>query len=322
MNGVLVADIGGTHARFAIATCRAGRTSALGAVATLSVAGFDSLEAALERYRQGVGWLPERAVLAVAAPVADGPVRLTNGPWVIDPARLAATFGFASVGLLNDVEAIAHAVAAAPRHALPAIAGPDRPLPAKGVVTVIAPGTGLGAALIWREGRRARVLATEAGHIGLAPHDGDEDMILQQLRGAFGRVSVERMVSGPGLARIHTALAARAGTPAPPRDDAALWAAALAGADPPAREALSRWCLAFGSLAGDLALAHGAKAVVLAGSLANRLADHLPASGFHARFLAKGRYATLMAGLPIRRLALDEPGLHGAAVAAFPRAGR
>ena len=145
--------------------------------------------------------------------------------------------------------------------------------------------------------------------------DAIEDAILKRLRGRFGRVSVERVVAGPGLTSIHEALAALEGQASPPRDDKTLWTDALAGTDSLAAAALDRFCLSLGAVAGDIALAQGAGGVVIAGGLGLRLAGHLPASGFRQRFVAKGRFEGMMAALPVKLLTHPQPGLYGAAAA-------
>jgi glucokinase len=197
------------------------------------------------------------------------------------------------------------------------VAGPDLPVPAEGTVSVIGPGTGLGVAILLRREGRSIVLPTEGGHMDFAPLDSLEDRILAHLRQSFRRVSVERIVAGPGLGLIRQALAAIEDRAIRPLDDAGLWDAALAGADDLARAALDRWCLSLGSVVGDLALAHWSSAVVLAGGILPRLGGFLEGSGFHARFMAKGRFESHMARLPIRRIAHPEPGLLGAAAAGF-----
>jgi glucokinase len=312
---ILAADIGGTNARFAIATvCDAGIT--LSHVESLKVAEHASLETAWEAYAARVGRpLPDRLALAVATPVDGEVLKFTNSPWVIRPAALAERGGFSAVTLVNDFAAVAHAVAILPGNALAHVAGADRPLPDHGAVTILGPGTGLGVALLLRAPGGARVVPTEGGHMDFAPLDSLEDRLLDRLRARFRRVSVERIVSGPGLGAIHAALAALEGRPVVEVADADLWAAALAGADGLGRAALDRWCLSLGAVAGDLALAHGASAVVLAGGLAARVHPLLANSGFHARFTAKGRFEARMAALPIRRVTFDQPGLLGAAAA-------
>jgi glucokinase len=314
---LVAADIGGTHCRFAIATRHDDGRIALSHEAKLKVADHASLQTAFEAYRDGLGrTAPRHAAIAVAAPVEGELLKLTNNPWVIRPAHVAERLGLESTMLVNDFAAVAHAVAACGPQDFAAVAGPEAGIPAAGVVSVIGPGTGLGVAMLLT-GARPRVVATEGGHIDFAPLDSLEDMVLGQLRAQFRRVSVERVVAGPGLANILSALAAIEGRALPSRDDKALWEAALIEKDPLAEAAFDRWCLALGSVVGDLALAQGAEAVVLAGGMLPRVQHLLPQSGFHARFIAKGRFEARMAAIPILRITHSEPGLLGAASAWF-----
>lgn len=319
---LITADIGGTHCRFAIATRQGDGHITLSNEAKLKVADHASLQTAFEAYRETLGRpVPRNAAIAVAAPVEGELLKLTNNPWVIRPALTAERLGLESAMLVNDFAAVAHAVAACGPDDFAHLAGPGEYLPENGVVSVIGPGTGLGVAMLLT-GARPRVVATEGGHIDYAALDSLEDMILAQLRARFRRVSVERIVAGPGLANIHSALAAIEGRAVPARDDKALWEAALVEKDPLAKAAFDRWCLALGSVAGDLALAQGADAVVLAGGMLPRVQHLLPTSGFHARFTAKGRFEARMADIPILRITHTEPGLLGAAAAWFQGQGQ
>ena len=316
---LITADIGGTHCRFAIASKTSDGRITLSYEAKLKVAEHASLQTAFEAYREGLGRpVPRNASIAVAAPVEGELLKLTNNPWVIRPALTAERLGLESAMLVNDFAAVAHAVSVCGPDDFAHIAGPGEGLPANGVVSVIGPGTGLGVAMLLT-GPRPRVVATEGGHIDFAPLDSLEDMLLGQLRARFRRVSVERIVAGPGLANIHSALAAIEGRAVPARDDKALWEAALVEKDPLAEAAFDRWCLALGSVAGDLALAQGADAVVLAGGMLPRVQHLLPTSGFHARFTAKGRFEARMANIPILQITHPEPGLMGAAAAWFAK---
>ena len=139
--------------------------------------------------------------------------------------------------------------------------------------------------------------------------------MLARLRQRFRRVSVERIVSGPGLAVIHEALAAIEGRAIQRINDKSLWTLALEGSDSLAAAALDRFCMSLGSVTGDIALAQGATAVVIAGGVGLRLADHLPRSGFAERFVAKGRFEAMMAAIPVKLLTHPQPGLLGAAAA-------
>jgi glucokinase len=173
----------------------------------------------------------------------------------------------------------------------------------------------LGVAVLARQAAGDTVFPTEGGHIGFAPTDAFDLALLHRLQQRYGRVSVERVVSGPGLAHIYETLADLRGEQMGTLDDAALWEAALSGEDRLAQEALERFLLILGGVAGDLCLAHLSKALVLTGSLANRMAARLRSSGFTQRFCAKGRYANLMETIPIFLCRHPEPGLLGAAAA-------
>ena len=315
MTDIIAVDIGGTHARFAIAELSGG-SPRLGPEMTLRTADHASLGAAWQTFAAHHGRpLPRAAAIAVAAPIGAETLKLTNNPWVIRPAELGVELGLDTVTLINDFGAVAHAVGQlGPEHLAP-LAGPDAPLPAEGVISVIGPGTGLGVAQLLRRAGRSHVIDTEGGHIDYAPIDAVEAAMHQHLRELYGRVSVERIVSGPGLANIHEALARIDGRSIERLDDKALWALAIEGSDPLAAKALDHFCLAFGAVAGDLALAHGASGVAIAGGVAPRIADHLRRSGFAARFVAKGRLAERMAHIPVRLVTHPQPGLLGAAAA-------
>ncbi len=316
MTELVAVDIGGTHARFALARVGDGRVEALSHETVLKTAEHASLQTAWEAYAAELGRpLPRAAGIAVACPIQGEVLQLTNNPWIIRPALIGEKLGLDRFSLVNDFAAVAHAVAqAAPGH-LRHLCGPDVPLPESGVVTVVGPGTGLGVGALLRTPQGYHVLPTEGGHIDFAPLDTLEDAILQRLRQRYRRVSVERIVSGPGLASIYEALAAIEGRAVEQRDDRELWAAAMAGSDSLAAAALDRFCLSLGAVAGDIALAQGASAVVIAGGLGLRLADHLPCSGFGRRFTAKGRFETLMARMPVKLITHPQPGLLGAAAA-------
>jgi glucokinase len=316
VTSVVVADIGGTHARFAIAEVAAGRVISLGEACTLRTADHASLRTAWEAFSQRIGGPPPpAAAIALAGPVSGEVLKFANIPWVIRPALIPEQLGVDRFILVNDFGAVGHGVGAlAPEH-FRHLTGPEQPLPTEGVITVLGPGTGLGVAQVVRRGGRHQIVETEGGHMDFAPLDSLEDSILAFLRARYRRVSVERVLSGPGLANLFEALGAIEGRAVRTGDDAALWGAALDGADSLAAAALDRFCLTLGAVAGDLALAHGAGAVVIVGGLATRLADHLPGSGFRQRFIAKGRFEHRMAKMPVSLITHPQPGLYGAAAA-------
>jgi glucokinase len=317
MREIVAADIGGTHARFAIATLDGSTVVNLGETVTLKTDEHVSFRTAWEEFaRRNGGQLPHELAMAFAGPVGGELLKLTNNPWVIRPALMSDKLGVERFTIVNDFGAVAHAVAALDGSAFQALCGPDSPLPNDGMTSVLGPGTGLGvAALLRRRDGSYDVIETEGGHVDFAPLDSLEDNILAQLRKNFRRVSIERLISGRGLMNIYEALGAIEGRPTGIRDEKALWAAALKGSDSLAAAALDRFCLCLGAVAGDLALAHGAKAVVIGGGVGLRLADHLPHSGFSSRFIAKGRFERRMAEIPVKLITHPQPGLFGAAAA-------
>jgi glucokinase len=313
---VVAVDIGGTHARFAIAEVESGRVVALGEPATLKTAEHGSLQLAWEAFAtsQG-GTLPRAAGIAVAAPVGGDIIKLSNNPWIIRPALIEERLKVDSWTLVNDFGAVGHAVAQVSDSDFIHLCGPDGPMPDTGMITVCGPGTGLGVAGVLRHAGGYHVVETEGGHMDFAPLDGIEDALLQHLRKTFNRVSVERIVAGPGIVAIYETLAALQSTQVARMDDKTIWARALDGSDSLATAALDRFCLALGAVAGDLALAHGPRGVVIAGGLGLRLKDHLLRSGFEERFVAKGRFRNLMASIPVKLITHPQPGLYGAAAA-------
>ena len=322
MTHLVAVDIGGTHARFALAEVDGGKIVNLGPETTLRTAEYASFQTAWEAFGDSLGRaLPTAAAIAVAGPVQGELIKFTNNPWIIRPALVNAKLGVERHVLINDFAAVGYAVAQADAAHFLHLAGPETALPEEGTLSVVGPGTGLGVAHVWRDASGYRVQATEGGHIDFAPLDAIEDAILARLRDRYRRVSVERVVGGSGLAEIRATLARLEGKAVIETDDKALWALAMSGDDSLAAAALDRFCLALGSVAGDLALAQGASATVIAGGLGYRIRDHLVRSGFAERYTAKGRFAGMMAGLPVKLIVHPQPGLLGAAAAfaqAFP----
>ncbi|GAA3716367.1 glucokinase [Sphingomonas cynarae] len=313
---VVAVDIGGTHARFAIAEVEGGHVVSLGEVCTQKTAEHASLQTAWQAFEaQADGPLPRAAALSVASPITGDVIRLTNNPWVIRPSLIPERLNAETYTIINDFGAVGHAVAQLPDADFVHLCGPDVPLPTKGITTVCGPGTGLGVAQVLKADGGYHVLSTEGGHMDYAPLDGIEDTILRRLRKTFTRVSAERVVAGPGIVAIYETLAEMEGRPVPSRDDKTIWQEALEGTDSIALAALDRFCLALGAVAGDLALAHGAKGVVIAGGLGLRIKDRLLRSGFDQRFVAKGRFQSMMAAMPVKLITHPQPGLFGAAAA-------
>jgi glucokinase len=308
-------DVGGTHARFARARIDNGRIE-LGEPITLNTSDYASLQTAWEEFaRASGGPVPRAASIAIAAPIVGDTIRMTNNSWIFRTDAIDEQLGLDEVTLINDFGAVAHAVARTPEEQLVHIAGPDKPPPERGTVTVVGPGTGLGVAHFHRFPGGYHVQSTEGGHIDFAPLDEIDDRMLAKLRKEHRRVSTERVHSGPGIWEIYQALAAVEKRPVEPTDDRTIWERGLAREDSLAVAAVDRFCASLGSVCGDYALAHGASAVVLAGGLGLRLREVLPKSGFGERFRFKGRYTEMMAGIPVKMIVHPQPGLYGAAAA-------
>lgn len=313
---IVVADIGGTHARFAIARIDGGRVVRLDQPVTLKAAEHASLQTAWETFGAMLDRpLPRAAALALATPIVGDVLKMTNNPWIIRPALVGEKLKVDRHLLVNDFGAVGHAVATLEDDHFTHLAGPAVPLPPDGVISIIGPGTGLGVASLLRDGAHYHVVETEGGHIEYPSLDTIEDAILASLRNQYTRVSAERVVAGPGLRAIYEVLATLEGRAIVHLADHELWSRALDGSDSLASAAFDRFCLSLGTVAGDILLAQGGKALVVAGGLGLRIADQLKQSGFSSRFVAKGRFQRLMESIPVKLITHPNPGLYGAAAA-------
>ena len=313
-NSILVGDIGGTHARFAVME---GEGAARRLRDWLDVpADSGSFLQTLQRYLKSVArrHVPEVIALAVAGPVTAGKVSLTNRDWRISTDDLRS-LGFRSAHLINDFAALAYAADRLEPGDLRSI-GPDLPAMPAGPITILGAGTGFGVSCLARSRGHPVPLATEGGHIGFAPQGSEEIAILMALERRFGRVSVERILSGPGLenlSRVMDEIAGRAVRQLP----AAQIVDLAAQGDTACRATLLRFCSIFGAVAGDLALAHGASGgVLIAGGIAGKIEPYLLQGDFRPRFEAKGRLASFVKSIPTRLIVNPQAALLGAARAA------
>ncbi|MFQ5347427.1 MAG: glucokinase [Rhodothalassiaceae bacterium] len=311
----LVADIGGTNARFALVAD--GVRPHLVAQRRFACADHATLEAAVEAYLASVApaQRPRRAVFAIAGPVDGDRVNMTNIAWHFSAREAARTLGFDRLQLVNDFTAIAHALhALAAEDMRPVPRGSRRSLRPGLTQAVLGPGTGLGISAIVREGARAAAIASEGGHVTFAPRDPIEREIEGVLRAQHGRVSYERLLSGPGLLSLYQALGRVEGRPAPLSRPADIVTAATDGSDALSRTSVLRFCAILGSFAGDLALAFGAwGGVFIAGGIVPRFPGLLDDSEFRARFEDKGRFAARLREVATVLVTHPDPGLFGAA---------
>jgi glucokinase len=310
-NRVLVGDVGGTHARFAIV--EPGATGPWRVVQRLDLVDpFATFDEALRSYleRAGVSPLPPTAVIAVAGPVVAGTARFTNRGWEISDAALREV-GFGRAHLINDFAALALAVDLLDEKHLHAI-GPRLSGLEGGTTTILGAGTGFGVSCLARYGNSAVPLSTEGGHIGFAPRNAEEVAVLQLMWKQSGRVSVEHILSGGGLEHLYRTLEQLAGR-VPAALTAAEVSAAAARNDTGARSALTMFCSIFGAVAGDLALAHGARGgVYIAGGIAEKIEEFLMQSPFRRRFEDKGRLSPYVAAIPTKLIVYPDLALLGA----------
>ncbi|MDI2091482.1 glucokinase [Commensalibacter oyaizuii] len=315
---VIVADIGGTNARFAIAKVKSGKVLSIEHETILKTADYATMQLAWDAFGQKIGRpLPDVASMAIACPIRGDILKFSNSPWIIRPALIPQQLNLKKLVLINDFEAVAHATAHCEDQYLKPICGPRRKDAPDGVTTIVGPGTGLGVASLHFDNANDTYIVTpsEGGHITYAPCDNIDISILRYLKQHYRRVSAERILSGPGLGNIYEALAASAGLSVTHHSDSNLWDAALKGTDHLATAALERFCLNFGTFCADIALVQLANRVVISGGIGQLLADYLPHSGFGERFVDKGRFERMLAQISVELLTYPQPGILGAAAA-------
>lgn len=315
-----MADIGGTHARLAVADIEG---EGLQTVRRFDVARNSDFGMVLDRFLAEVEAAgdrqvrPERACLAVACAVDGDVLRLTNSPWVVDRQAIRARLGGAAVALINDFAAVGHALgglgAGDWQQLGPGTAVAGRP------AVVLGPGTGLGVCSVVPVGDSNVVVEGEGGHVDFAPVTPREVRVHDALTGQFGRVSVERLLSGAGIVNVHRALARIEGVESSLDSPEAISRAAMAAADPLAQETLAMFFAVLGSVAGNLALTLGARGgVYIAGGIVPQLLALAMRSPLRERFEAKGRFRGYLQAIPLRIVTRPELGLLGAAAVLGP----
>ncbi len=314
----LVADIGGTNARFGWV---AGPALRVEHVRTLPVAGCATPAQAVEAYLDHLkahlaeGFrMPRRAAFAVATAVTGDQIAFTNSHWRFSRLGLQAELGVEALLVLNDFEALALS--------LPRLGAEQlRPTPgctlrAQGALAVVGPGTGLGVAGVVHTAHGWVAVSGEGGHASLAAHDEFEAELLRWVRREFEHVSGERLLSGIGLPLLHRGVAHVLGVPAEALAAEAVVEQGRAGADPVSAKALDVFCALLGGFAGSVALTLGARGgVYIGGGIVPRLGDRFFRSDFRARFEAKGRLRGYLEGIPTAVIVDTLAALTGAALA-------
>ena len=312
----LVGDIGGTNARFALVDFD-GADPRLIEPTSYKGEDYGTAEDAIEHYLAKMGLKhPEQAVVAVAGPIEHGAVHFTNSDWKLSEDSLRRAGGFRTAKLINDFTAQA---LAAPRLA-PKDLRQIGPLQTSGEgdLAILGPGTGFGAAGMVRRHGVETPLTTEGGHIAFAPFDDTEIEILRVLIKRFGRCSIERLLSGPGMEDLHVILGKIEGRKVDELTAKQITEHAIAG-DACCKVTIERFCAILGSAAGDLAMALGARGgVFIAGGIAPRIIDLIEQSEFRARFESKGRLSDYTKDIPTHVVMNPHTALIGAAVAMTP----
>lgn len=312
---VLLGDVGGTNARFAWVAEPGRRPLPLPPQLTAEHPGpVEAIRAALAGLDLAA---PRSALLAVAAPVSGPAIRLTNATWTLDALGIGWALGLERVTLVNDFAPVAAALPGLEREPAALVRlGPALPL-RPGRRLVLGPGTGLGAAALLPVRDSVVIQCTEAGHMDFGPAHPDEARLWPRLDAPGGRVSVECLLSGPGLLRLYRALAAETGLPAPcgmPND---VIEAGARGAEDLALRTLRLFVRLTGRFAGDLALAFGATGgVFIAGGIAPRIVALLAEPGFRDAFERKAPFDGVLRAIPTWAITAPDPAFAGLAALA------
>lgn len=309
----LVADIGGTNARFGLQDLACGKLTELTSFAVTDYATFDD---ALGDYLKGLAGndryrrLPSAACFAVACPSDGETVHFTNSGWTINRKEIAVHLGLDRIDIINDFAAVGHGITTLTDNDWLQLGG-SAAEPC-GPIAVIGPGTGLGVcSLIWT-GSRYLVVDGEGGHADFAPVDELEIEILRVLRGRFGRVSNERILSGAGITNIYQALCEIEGVEPRITSAAVIGKAATEDSDTLAMRTVEIFFAILGSVAGNQALLIGARGgVYIAGGIVPKLVARITESKFYYRFLDKGRFRDYLKPIPVRLITRDNIGLVG-----------
>ena len=322
---VVLADVGGTHVRFALADVECARPLVTDSIRAYDVGDFATFTDAARSYIDDIGARPQSGVFAFAGPVDGDVVHMTNHSWTVSRAQVCAKLAMESVHFINDFAAMSLCIpllASADMRVIGSVGAARVDASREQTFAVVGPGTGLGVgALLLRDGS-VSALETEGGHVAFAPGSDLEIAILRRLQTRFSRVSYERVLSGAGLANLHRALGEIEGGHAESLAPEEITRRAAHGADPRCVRAIQIFCELLGALAGDFVLALGAwDGVYLSGGMAPIVLPWLEAGGFRRRFEDKGRFAHRFARVPSMVIMHPQAGLLGAAAFAVQYSG-
>lgn len=317
---VLLADVGGTNVRFALADPAQTQPLIAGSVRRYRAADFASFADAARTYLRDGGARPRRGVFALAGQIRDGVVQVTNHAWSVSCEQVRVELALDDLRFINDFAAMSLCVpllGATDVHRVGEAPAPAADDPRDRTFAVVGPGTGLGVGALLLRGGRASALETEGGHVGFAPRNEEEVDVLRRLQARYGRVSNERLLSGGGLSNLHEALGEIHGTSRDRLSPAEITQAADERSDPACVRAVELFCELLGAVAGDFVLAFGAwDGVYLAGGMPPLLLPWLERGGFRRRFEDKGRFGEQLAQVPTQVILHPDAGLLGAAACA------
>lgn len=304
----LVGDVGGTNARLALCEVENG---ALSQAKTFSTADYDSLEAVIRFYLDEQKQEITDGCIAIACPITDDWVEMTNHDWAFSTSKMKANLGFEHLEIINDFTAVSMAIPMLSADDVMQFGGGkavnDKP------VAVYGAGTGLGVAHLVHVDKRWVSLPGEGGHVDFAANSEEEDLILEVLRAELGHVSAERVLSGAGLVNLYRAIVKsddRVPENLKPKD---VSQRALEDSCTDCRRALAMFCVIMGRFGGNLALNLGTfGGVYIAGGIVPRFLEFFKSSGFRAAFEDKGRFKDYVQNIPVFLITHDQPGLLGA----------
>ncbi len=320
-NPILVADIGGTFVRFCLAHPGTGAITSV--VQTMLRSGAPDLRTLCARAIQVFGQSVQGAVFAVAGPARNGQVTMTHGGWQINQQDLARTLGIERLVLMNDFAALAQSLVSISEQDIINIQGVNalnsstfdqQDWRLQGPRVVFGPGTGLGVAVLMHANGQVVTLSSEGGHSSFAPANAFESRVLDYAERRHGRVSWERVLSGPGLELIDAVSRLDRGMAIEPRSAKEIVEAAQAGHCAAAAHSVASFAGLLGSFGGDLALMFGAQGgVYIGGGIALRLASLISLADVRERFNRKGRFSDWLEGVPFAILRDPNATLAGAA---------
>ncbi|MEM6049159.1 glucokinase [Erwinia sp. P7711] len=304
----LVGDVGGTNARLALCETE---TGAISQAKTFSTADYDSLEAVIRFYLEEQKQEIVDGCIAIACPITDDWVEMTNHDWAFSTSKMKANLGFEHLEIINDFTAVSMAIPMLSEQDVMQFGGTaavkDKP------VAVYGAGTGLGVAHLVHVDKRWVSLPGEGGHVDFAANSEEEDMILEVLREELGHVSAERILSGAGLVNLYRAMVKSDGRVPENLKPKDVSQRALDDSCTDCRRALAMFCVVMGRFGGNLALNLGTfGGVYIAGGIVPRFLEFFKASGFRAAFEDKGRFKDYVQNIPVFLITHDQPGLLGA----------